>query len=452
VSRLEGYKNLLLNGALAVLVVLSTYLSAQVWFPSDQIQPPGFSEAQVETPPPDLNRGMPEIYRPEHLIITRGDGQTALLTSGSSSYLEVWRWTQFVLSYAHPALPGGVNNATPTRAEDASSITLILPIVMRVSDWAERWGWQSAGLPFSLLGVDRVIIQLGSEAGIYLQDVNGKRHGLSLLFDSERIELADMIDRMDSYLFYPDRKLDLKDQYVTIHPGLLVQDVALVSRARVQVRKPVDSTERLRFFPDISVVRQIEERDARIFTDGQRLLRLTNSGLLEYRTADVPGVAPDFPRALQSAREWIGSHGGWPTDLVLGWFAQELGKARLQFDYRLSGPIPVETADGAIRIDMNADRVIQFRRYPDIVEITTDQWQLSVIKPEDAVRIAAQEISLFLFESVRQVHMAYLLREGRDSDPTDWVLEPCWVIKVGPAKIYVPAELGLDKRVLTIRR
>jgi regulatory protein YycH of two-component signal transduction system YycFG len=275
---------------------------------------------------------------------------------------------------------------------------------------------------------------------------------LSALFESERTDIAKMIKGVDESLFIRERKLDVKDQYVTIQPGLTVQAIAWVSQARVQIRKPSDSTEKLRFFPDTSVVRQIEEKDARIFTDGQRLLRLTTSGILEYRTADAPGVAPGLSQALQPAQEWIGSHGGWPPDLVLGRFTQELGKAKLEFDHRASGILPVETADGAVQLDISADRITRFRRYPDITEIRFDKERLLLIKPEDAVRIAAQEVSLFLFETVRQMHLAYLLREGRDSDPIEWVLEPSWVIKVGPAKVYVPAELGLDRRVLTIRR
>ncbi len=438
-----------------MLVLLSTYLSAQVWFPRDRLESTGSSEALVETPPPGADRGMPEIYRPEHVIVARLDGRTALLASGSSSYLLLWHWTQEALSYVHPPLsaPPVEPIDGPAAAQgDLPSITLVLPMVMRVSEWAERWGWQSSGLPFSSLWVDRVVLQLGVEPGIYLHDIGGKQHQLSILFESERKDIASLISSVDESLFTSTRELDVMDQYVTIKQKLKVQNIPSVSPSIVQVKKPIDSTEKLRFFPDTSVVRQIEEQDARIFTDGQRLLRLTNSGMLEYRTADTPGLPPEFARALQSGQEWVESHGGWPTDLVLGGFVQEQSKAKLQFDYRAGGNFPVETAEGAVQLDLSADRVTRFRRYPDLTEIRRLSGRISLIKPEEAIRIAAQEVSLFLFETVRQVHFAYLLREGRDLERTEWVLEPSWVIKVGAAKVYVPAELGLDRRLVTIRR
>ncbi|MDB4894115.1 MAG: hypothetical protein JWN15_377, partial [Firmicutes bacterium] len=331
-------------------------------------------------------------------------------------------------------------------AKDAEAVTVVLPVALTLSDWAERWHWNTVGLRNPSMKIDRVVYRLGAAPTLDLSGPSGQYYRVGPLTEKDHKALQELIRVMEPELFQKYRPLAAKEVTVRVLSGIQVPDVGAMPGAKVSARTPEVKWEEVRYFPDLSVVRQIDEKDARSLTDGQRLVRLTASGVLEYRAADAQGTAPELPRAEQAARDWVDARGGWPQDLVMGSYVQEPGKTTLVFEQRSQGPFPVESAGGALtiqvaadRADPAADRILSLRRLPDLVP-AFDQSMQPIIKPERAIQIAAEEFpSIFFLEALREVHLAYLIVPESGTANAGWVLEPVWVLQAGEERVYVAA-------------
>ncbi len=443
-------KEHLLNGLLAALVVTSVALSSLVWFPSEagRDQSTATSGAQVQPPPPPaMTRSMPEIFRPERILVRRTDGQVALLQAGSSAHAQLWAVAETVLSHVHPTSVSATTE-DPTKGEGQQEwVTLYLPVPLRLADWGEQWSWSTLGSTNQSVAIDRVTFVLGKEPAVYLAGPTGGTYRLASFSEVEQKQLQDFVAKqVEAREFFKPRKLSLKDLPAPVLPDLLVPDIQWMPDARVRVQQPSEDTEKARFFPDLSVVRVIDEQEARSFTDGQRLLRITSSGVLEFRTTGSQGVALELRRALTLAKDWVDRHGGWSQDLVMTQYLQEPGRTRIRFDSRRSGPYPVESSMGAMSIDFVGDRVTYLRRDPDFVEVVFGRLQVPIISPEEAVKLAVENAPLSFFDLVRDVHPAYRIRPRQGATEPEWLLEPMWVVQVGASRLYVPATKSLDKR------
>lgn len=444
-------KDHILNGLLTILVASSVALSAQVWFPSGPQGLPGAKEAQVQSPPPEVDRRMPDVFRPERIVVTRTDGQQAVFQSGTVLHGSLWRLTEGLLSDIRPGYTPPRSDEAETEAAESESVTLFLPVPLRLVEWADQWRWSLFGLTNQLSHIDRVTFVLGKGAGIYLSGPDGVTHQMGPFATTDQRILQEWIKELDAGLFGKHRPLDTKNLSVRLQPGLTVRELVGMPMATVRARKPDQTAEVTRFFPDMSVVRQIDEQDAKSFTDGQRLLRFTTAGVVEFKTVYPTGVTPEFSRGLQVAQEWVATHGGWPQEVILERFTQEPGTLSLRFELRTSGPFPVETGTGALVVDLTADRVSYLRRFPEFTELVFTREQRMVITPEEALRAAAEQAPLALLNEVRDLYPAYLLHQGRQGEP-EWALEPVWVIRAGSAKLFVSAAAGLQQRTVRLIR
>lgn len=448
---MERFKEHFLNGTLVVLVASSVALSSRVWFPHATPSPPAAKEALVQTPPPALDRRMPDVFRPERIIVERKDGQVAILPIGPGPYSAMWRLTRELLLEVRPSTGPLTSLDDETVPAEVERVTLALPGILKMGEWADRWGWSTSGQLNLAVRVDRVVFHFGKSVMVSL-GAAGATYWFGPVPDADAKRLQDAIKNLPPAAFTKRHAFDQKNLNVVILPGVAVPEVKEVPVAVARTRRPDVTAEEARFFPDLSVVRQIDERDATSLTDGQRLVRVTAVGALEYRTAESAGQPPDLARALATAQDWVGTHGGWPQELLFVHYLQLPGKTRLYFELRSTGPFPVESAGGGLQVDMAADRVTEFQRYPDLVETQFTQRKMAIISPEAALQYAAGETTLFLFESVRDIHLAYMLRQRLQPLEADWVLEPSWVVHVGDARVYVPAAQNLEKRQLTIIR
>lgn len=440
-------RELLLNGILATLVASSILLSTHIWFPSEELPLIGTEEARVQMPPPDGLGQMPDVYRPERVYVGTGSGKAALLPADSEAYRAVWGTIQTILRGAQPDW-----TAAPEEEPQAErqSVVLVLPVSLPMREWAAVWNWDAGLLGGSDQRIDRIRLQLGPTGSIYLSGPLTSEFRLGPLSESQVLRLQELAAGLDPSLLLPYRPVTPPSVAVRLTPGLTAPDVQVVPWARVSARSPDPKWEESRYFPDLSVVREIDEKDARSFTDGQRLLRIRPSGVLEYRTAEAEGTAPDLARAQELARDWIGARGGWQSELVLAWHVQEGVRTTLSFEARQPGPFPVETAGGALQIQVAvdpanpmADRVISLRRFPDLLPAFDKKVSRPVIAPEAALAVAEKEFPrLMLFETVRELHLAYLVQPGSQPGDVGWQIEPAWVIQVGEDRIYVPGVTG----------
>jgi hypothetical protein len=451
VELMQRIKEFALNSVLAVLVILSFVLSYQVWFPSHTGGPWRTREAHVQSSPPPQSGGEPDVHRPERIYVQNKEGQVALLVTGSPGYGTVWNGLKGVLKGLEP-----LYSQLPPDGEDegpVESITAVLPVPLMLNQWAQEWAWDPGGLPNASLKVDRVTVTLSKTPMLHLSGANGGVYRVGPLSATDQHLLTGLVGALDPGLYRTYRPLEAKDLAVKLTPGLSVPDIAEMPVGAVTARQPDATVEQARYFPDLSVVRHIEERDANSFTDGPRWLRLKQNGQIEYVTAPPVGVPPDLLRAREAAKAWVPAHGGWSQDLALGgYFQQQAGRALLVYDLRLYGNgYPVETAspepgDGALVLELtNLDQtttVLQYRRDPEFTPLFTDS--LIPIQPAEKVLAAAAERypTLFLLEGeVREMYLGYLI--WQPDKLTTWKLIPVWITQVGEKRIYWPAsQLG----------
>ncbi|MFZ5816163.1 MAG: hypothetical protein ACOY93_12825 [Bacillota bacterium] len=458
------WKDTALDLLLAVLVVTSLFLSLRVWStPAELLSPPP-NAPSVQPQPPALDRQMPEILRPEMILVkpqppvaeageaAAPQGTTmASLHAGAVPYRQAWPRIRAVLTGFRPSGGGAFQvDQIPDRLRQGAWVQLQLPTSMVLHEWVDHWQWNIPFLRNGSIRVDRVTFYLSEPGAIYLSNPAGQTLYLSDLSEADRNELAAVIKGLDPALFVPYRPLETKELYVRVQPDLLVPVMDAMPKAQARILFPDERHEEARYFPDLSVVRQIDEKEARSLTDGQRLLRFTSTGMLEYRTADISDAtfAPDRQRALAMTQEWVGSRGGWPQELVLRRFVQQPGRARFEFDYRSGGPFPVESVGSAVQVHVSAQRVVYFSRYPAFVETLFSPEKQPIITPEAAIQRARDQVMGLLTEQVRSVHPAYMVRPV----PGDrWELEPAWVIQAGDIRVYVPAVVGREKSPVAVR-
>ncbi len=387
---------------------------------------------------------MPDVFRPDQIRVYREDMLVGLLPVGSDAYGQLWQRLQRVLTGIR--VVGGPSQVTQLPKNRQLSITLALPVSMTLAEWADHWEWDTLGLRHASIKIDRVHFDLGDPAAIYLSGPNLEVFRVGPVPQADREYLSGMVDEFHPSLFEPYRPLDSTDHVRRVVPGVLVPDVNAVPVGTVLVQKPQETTEVIRYFPDLSVVRQIDEKDARSFTDGRRLLRIRSTGILEYRTANVQGLAPGISRALAVAREWVGTRGGWPQNVVLGAYVQQPGRTVLEFALRANGPYPVHSDNAAVQVEVTADRndldayrVTYLKRLPDMRFIFEGRYQ-PIISPEKALAEAFEAYPReLLFDYVREIFIAYRVRVHRASTEQNWIVDPVWVFQVGEKRLYVPA-------------
>ncbi|HWI63863.1 MAG TPA: hypothetical protein VNT75_18670 [Symbiobacteriaceae bacterium] len=446
---MQQVKEITLNGLLAVLVVLSIVLSYRVWFPSDQGALWQTKEAQVQSSPPPADLvATPKLHRPERIYVHKAEGMMALLPAGSDAYEDVLEGVDRVLTGLQP-----MTGLVPPEEEvdrNGDAITLVLPIPLMLDQWAQLWKWQAGGLTNFSLKVDRLTIYLAKTPMIYFSGATGPVYRVGPLAPVDQKLLQGLVAAVEPSRFQKYRPLVWKETTAKVAAGLVVPDVTDMPEGTLTLKRPDPVVEQARYFPDLSVVRHIEEKDAISYTDGQRWLRLTAGGQTEFATV-AQGAPPDMKQSLGAADPWVLTHGGWLQDLVLTDWVQQPVRSSLVFNLRLDGgAYPVESAGpsdstpGAMRLELtiNRDQVVtvtQFRRYPEFTLQFGRRGRIPVMAPEKALQIAAAEhLSILMFEGeVREMHLAYLLWQ-RDKLST-WRLEPVWVINIGEKRIYVPA-------------
>lgn len=442
---MRPWKDHALDGMLVGLVALSVALSFQLWYPPDE-HLAATTGPSVQPQPPAAGHEMPDIFRPDRILIRQSGTSLAPIHTGSSTYAQLWPQLKRLMQNLRVTGGAFPVEQVPARLVESPWIELQLPTPLLLSEWVELWRWDAPTLRNGTMRIDRITFYLGQPGAIYLSGPVGTPLYMADIPDGLRADLFDLIRgvRYDRYQTY--RPLEAMAQELYLLPDLLVPVVDSMPVATMRAVMPDEGDEEARYFPDLSVVRQIDERDARSLTDGQRLLRFVATGALEFRTADPSSAsaAPEMRRALTLTQEWLGSHGGWPSDVVLRRYLQQPGRTRLEFDFRGGSEYPVESVGAALQAQVSAQRVVYFARTPAFEQIQfTDQMQ-PVIAPEAALARMAKEFPALLMEPIRSLHLAYMAIPGPAGQASAWRVEPAWVIQVADVRVYVFAAEGKE--------
>jgi len=437
-------REVLLNLLLVALVGSSLFLSVKIWYPEPLFGGQSTTEPSLQLQPPPTIREMPEVFRPTRVTIRDGQGHAAELHTGSPTYATLWRPIREAVTGLYVGGGAVLIDGLPEAAATGPSLQLHLPVALLVSEWAELLQWDAPSLRNGAIWVDRLIITLGEPASIYLSGPADFDLYLADLPDERCETLAGYIRHIDATLYRPYRQVEAEELGVTVLSDVTVPDVQVMPAARVLVSLPNQQEEEARYFPDLSVVRQIDERDARSLTDGQRVLRLTSAGVLQFRTADTSDVTEplQMAEALEVAREWVGSRGGWPQDLVVRRYVRDQGTGQLEFGVHTGWSYPVESLPGAVQVHVSAaERVVYFERTPTVQNVFFDGDPLPIITPEAALAHALPAAPVLQTEPVRAIYLTYLLKPSTNT-PGEWVADPTWVIQAADTLVYIYAVDG----------
>lgn len=439
----DRFREILLNGLLGALVLLSLVLSSKIWFPIEWVGLSGSWEPQVQSVLSDDDGVQSDLVRPELVYVHKG-GQVALVLAGSDLYREMWpRLRHLLLSVRLSEIASNEDSATPAPVRD-DFITLWLPVTQPLNVWVQRWRWMEHSFSkVPAAEVDQITIPLAQTSSAYAAGPSAGSYRLSLEEPIDAQLLAAVVDLVPADKFSHYRRLAASgSRGIDMSSQVFVPTVDEIPIGDVAVSPPSSVDEKVRYFPDMSVVRQIDELGAQTFTDGKRLLRLSDTGFLEYRSADESGEAPSLVQALAVAQAWVDARGGWPDDVVLTRYIQAATYTKLIFEARLPGPYPVESVDGFVQtmvaVGHGGERVTSIVRPPGLTPIFGTKTE-PIRSPEEALRLAAQAYPTpFAEMPVREMHLAYLLRQGPQILGT-WKLEPSWVVRLSHERIYVPA-------------
>ncbi len=407
-------RELILNSLLAFQVLVSVVLTAVLMSrpplaiqPADPPQVVAASPATPASQPPD-----PSL--PRAVWFHQGGGRYAAINPDEALYQRTWLQMRAILSRSmgrsHLWQMAGPMELVQAAAQPlvGADFALALP----PGEWARLWESADAGVGGLIRGpvyegsegpVERVVLTLTApDASIYLLGARGTMR-LPLL-ETDREELERTVRSMNPRAFPKLRLLSLSEpDDVAPEPekghlsSLLADDVApwvLIPADDVSAAFPLvrpQSPDPLpyltRFFPDVSVVRQIQEQDGSVaYTDGRRGMRMNVYGALEYFEApEFSGsvAAPDLLRAVQVARDFIFSRGLWSVDATLSGFGRLGQESRLTFGLRRP-LLPWVSVRPVMEVRVVGERVVYFYRSPDYIPVASGGNE-KLITPEEAL-------------------------------------------------------------------
>lgn len=223
------------------------------------------------------------------------------------------------------------------------------------------------------------------------------------------------------------------------------------------------------FFIDLSVLRQIEEKDgAVIYTDGRRGLRVYPYGKIEYTApsqsvSQAPTPSQERPAlldALSLSVEFVNSHGGWlPNSLLWDFGEQTIGAARTQSPQGLRmafsaavGTMPVffgHNGEPLIEVVVSEEGISWYeRRVPS--PGTEPRGRMHTLRAQEALRSLVEHWKVTKGatgedsgQAVR-VEGIYLGYFGLPNGESSEFLYPAWFVNLGDGSaIAVNANTGM---------
>lgn len=302
---------------LLFLVALSLYFTYQLWYgqePAELIAEDVYERVIVEDPrPPD------QIIMPAKIVLDSGEGLN-VFREGDPHYRHLWQFVsqqlmeqlddflvpddlpdeeQEVLTslnfYFNPLLPVGAE--MPWLSEGPRVLVEKVELISyEYSTWLIEVSFTDDFKKIGLLPPEQT-----EQLAVSLSAIMNTEQPTYTVLTSETIEE------------FPELNLEIAGPVFLPDAPILLEDLA--------VKPEQINRERLlkTFFIDYNLARVIEERDGGlIYTDGEKGLRLTNTGFeFSYPRLEQGLAEISYREALLTSSSLISYHGGWPTDLRL---------------------------------------------------------------------------------------------------------------------------------------
>ncbi len=303
------------SALLFFLVGLSLLLTYQLWYgekPAQLVEEDIYERILVEEP-----RSLENVLTPGHIVLRAEEG-SYIFKKGEAKYDSLWDTLSLILQQIR------FDAAMEEEALPEDSVKVLAFYLDPVLPVGEELPWlpDAAYTEVSMIEVYSnesqkwlALAEAGSNNEIYLQLSSARAAVFSEML--EEVSLAGKT--LYTVLSAEQQDQQLKSGleisgniYVPLEPVYMDE---LNLRAEDIDRSLILKT----FFVDYNMARIIEEKDGGlIYTDGDKGLRLTSTGL-EYSSPqkEEGQVTAAYPDALFNSSSLISYHGGWPESLRL---------------------------------------------------------------------------------------------------------------------------------------
>ncbi len=312
---IENIKSVLLF----LLFGLSLLLTYQLWYgdmPAQLLQEDVYENLMVEEP-----RSLENLLMPYFIAVNVEDG-FYIFKKGETDYESLWDELSNTLQRISSDTI--VEEAMPPEGSRKLLTCYLQPDlpVGKGLPWLEEASYAEIRTIELYSNNDRkwlILAESGNKNTINLLLSPGIAEHFSALLDEVSTEDKKLHARLTADHLPQPSEVDLEVEvpiYVPVEP-LFMDELALKPEA-------IEHDLILKtFFVDFNMARIIEEKDGGlIYTDGEKGLRLTETGL-EYSAPqkEVGQVTVTYPEALFNSSSLISYHGGWPENLRLDGFS-----------------------------------------------------------------------------------------------------------------------------------
>ncbi len=210
------------------------------------------------------------------------------------------------------------------------------------------------------------------------------------------IETAKEHSRLYQYL-EEDQLIEEEEILVAEAPARLFLPGGEIEMPLLEIKKEEIATDELlqAIFLDPNLVRKVEEREEKIYTDGERGLTVAD-GTFQYSfpRLEEGEVSLSYFQALEQAVEFLCNYGGWPSQLRLDTInfvehdplirRQDSYYARWQLYHR---GLPLVGARGGVQMTFNDQGLIEYHRYLGMLQ--EQEGKITMAPPLKALEKAA---------------------------------------------------------------
>lgn len=431
---------------LLVIICTSFYMTAQLWI--NDYSPPPQTSAPVDIIEPEpLDVLAPAVI---NLHLASSSRQ---FSPGDAGFEAAWSTFRQLISRAPSVNVSITTESEWKKALGGGSIEFKLAGKVQLRMWLEALSIQPSDLTNYEYSFDRVLLSAASN-NIYFWDtlnskyliwssVSPKEQPSSFKDDVEKalavlqtLESGHAVRQLDP----PYRALAAPWVYIPRNPGAWPQ-----LRARGEKNKSQQVVNG--FFKDISLVREITQRDGRIhFTDGSRGVYLEPDGAIEYYDtqwfSSERDINANASLILSSALKFVAIHGGWPGEARLTRMEPALNQSLpyIHFEFvpfttvlirGVPQYVPVVSYSQQISLNVTERLVSEYERFA-YVPLQTGASPFPVLNPERALKVAENHLKPNAL--ITDMYLAYY---QRDIDEAEEWLFPVWVIEQGAEKVFV---------------
>ncbi|MBI2874160.1 MAG: hypothetical protein HYY09_03660 [Firmicutes bacterium] len=382
-----------------------------------------------------------DLLFPRRLVI-HAEGGVFEVTGPPQVHDDLWANTVSALREARIGQTVSETDQKAWGSAASGAMELLFPIRLTLPQWALVLGLPSGGLSTEV-GVDRVLVPDGDPNFLMIYDESRSRYF--------RLSLGQPLGRFreevlkDAILLEVDRILP-SELSIPASPHLYGSNLLEASLLAVEPENLSPDTVAAEFLFEPSATQTIVERDgSKVFTDGQRSLRVLPGDKMEYLATPrlkTGGSVPQGLDALRQALDFIGRVGGFmPGSFLSEWTLITGDQGRrsellFSFDYRYKG-WPIVAEPPSVTLVVSGNQVARYTRKV-MRPVSFTGAVRAVHTPEEILsRVAAAWESLFPRGQrptpVRDIFKAYY----HPGEGTKTTFSPVWVVEFVDGKRIV---------------